>query len=239
VPGYIRSHIHWRELDAEAGEMVLLPTFRLPTLIHTRSGNAKWLQEISHTNPLWVHPGDAGRIGIGDGDLVRVRTAIGYFVPRAWVTEGIHPGIVACSHHAGRWRLDRRVGGQRLASARVRIDRGEGTFFLRQVEPVAPYPSRDPDTQRIWWNEVGVNQNLTFPVQPDPVSGMHCWHQRVTVERAAPGDAYGDIFVDTAKSREIYRQWLARTKPAPGPGGLRRPLWMNRPLHPTPEAYRI
>ena len=38
---------------------MLLPTFRLPTLIHTRSGNAKWLYEISHTNPLWLHPEDA------------------------------------------------------------------------------------------------------------------------------------------------------------------------------------
>ena len=46
--------------------MVLLPTFRLPTLIHTRSGNAKWLYEISHTNPLWLHPEDAARLGVDD-----------------------------------------------------------------------------------------------------------------------------------------------------------------------------
>ena len=39
------------------GEMLLLPTFRLPTLIHSRSGNAKWLYEISHNNPLWLSPG--------------------------------------------------------------------------------------------------------------------------------------------------------------------------------------
>ena len=38
-------------MDAARGEMVLLPTFRLPTLIHTRSGNAKYLNEISHRNP--------------------------------------------------------------------------------------------------------------------------------------------------------------------------------------------
>jgi hypothetical protein len=43
VPGYIRSHIHWSNIDRARGEMALLPTFRLPTLIHTRSGNAKWL----------------------------------------------------------------------------------------------------------------------------------------------------------------------------------------------------
>src|SRR6185503_71982 len=74
IPGYVESQVHWRALDETAGEMVLLPTFRLPTLIHTRSGNSKWLQEISHTNPLWGHPEDARRIGLSTGDLARVRT---------------------------------------------------------------------------------------------------------------------------------------------------------------------
>ena len=40
-------------------EMVLIPTFRLPTLIHTRSGNAKYLNEISNTHPVWMHAADA------------------------------------------------------------------------------------------------------------------------------------------------------------------------------------
>ena len=56
LPGYIQSHVHPRRSTRAAGEIVLLPTFRLPTLIHTRSGNAKWLNEISHRNPLWIHP---------------------------------------------------------------------------------------------------------------------------------------------------------------------------------------
>src|SRR5439155_19292069 len=42
VPNYIRSHVHWSNLDRAKGEMVLLPTLRLPTLSHTRSGNATW-----------------------------------------------------------------------------------------------------------------------------------------------------------------------------------------------------
>ena len=42
-------------------QMVLIPTFRLPTQIHTRSANAKWLDELAHTNPLWIHPIDAHR----------------------------------------------------------------------------------------------------------------------------------------------------------------------------------
>ncbi len=235
-PEYIRSHVHWRELGE--GEMTLLPTFRLPTLIHTRSGNAKWLQEISHTNPLWLHPQDAARLGLATDDLARVTTRIGYFVGRVWVTEGIHPGVVACSHHVGRWRLFREVGGQRQASSLVEIERRDGTFRFRRKEPVGPYPSADPDSERVWWKEVGVNQNLTFPVQPDPASGMHCWHQRVTVSKAEADDRYGDVFVDTKKSAEVYAEWKALTKPGPGPGGVRRPLWLNRPLRPSDEAYR-
>jgi anaerobic selenocysteine-containing dehydrogenase len=238
-PAYARSQVHWSEIDLAAGERVLLPTFRLPTLIHTRSGNAKWLQEISHTNPLWVHPEDARALGLRNGGLARVSTRIGYFVLRVWVTEGIHPGIVACSHHVGRWRLHREVGGARLSSALVEIERRDGTYLFRQKEGIAPFPSADPDTERIAWNEAGVNQNLTFPVQPDPVSGMHCWHQKVRVEPAREEDRYGDIFVDARKSVEVYREWLAKTRPAPGPGSLRRPLWLNRPLRPVEEAYRL
>src|SRR5262249_38868703 len=64
LPGYIRSHIHWQNIDSSKGEMALVPTFRLPTLIHTRSGNAKWLNEISHSNPVWIHTEDARRLGV-------------------------------------------------------------------------------------------------------------------------------------------------------------------------------
>ncbi|MDF1702443.1 MAG: formate dehydrogenase, partial [Planctomycetota bacterium] len=99
------------------------------------------------------------------------------------------------------------------------------------------FEGKDPDSKRIWWTDGGVNQNLTFPVQPDPVSGMHCWHQAVRVEKAQASDRYGDVFVDTAKSREVYAEWLKLAKPGPV-DGLRRPLWLNRPLHPDPSAYR-
>jgi anaerobic selenocysteine-containing dehydrogenase len=219
--------------------MTLLPTFRLPTLIHTRSGNSKWLQEISHTNPLWMHPQDAERLGVANGDLASVQSRIGYFVPRFWVTDGIHPVIVACSHHVGRWRLHPDSGGQRLASSHVDLVRDGDTFLLRQKEGATNFRSPDPDTERVWWKEIGVNQNLTFPVQPDPISGMHCWHQKVTVRPALATDRYGDVFVDTMLSRQIYDEWLQRATAAPGPGGLRRPLWFNRPLHPVESTYRI
>jgi anaerobic selenocysteine-containing dehydrogenase len=238
LPAYVQSHVHRSQLGE--GEYLLVPTFRLPVLIHSRSGNAKWLNEIAHRNPLWIHPLDAAQLGFSEGDLVRVTTEIGYFVLRAWPTEGIRPGVVGCSHHLGRWRLQSDGGGERWSSAVVRIDeQGEGRWRMRQVEPVGPFASSDPDSSRIWWTDSGVHQNITFPVQPDPISGMHCWHQRVRVERAQPGDQYGDVYVDTQAAFEVYLRWKAMTKPGPGPDGLRRPLWLKRPVRPTEESFRV
>ncbi len=236
VPTYIKSHVHPEKLGPD--ELVLLPNFRLPTLIHTRSANAKWLVELSHRNPLWVNPEDARRLGVKTGDLVRVHTEIGYFVLRAWVTDGIRPGVVGCSHHIGRWRLDPEVGTNKIASALVDLEEvGPGQWRLRQRVGVRPFKSGDPDTERLWWEDAGVNQNLTFPVQPDPVSGQHCWHQKVRLEKAGPGDRYGDIFVDTNRAAEAYRRWLGLTRPARG--SLRRPYWLLRPYRPAPEAYNL
>ncbi len=110
---------------------------------------------------------------------------------------------------------------------------------MQQLGGVRPFKSDDPDSLRIWWSEVGVHQNLTFPVHPDPISGMHCWHQKVTVDKAQAGDRYGDIFVDTNKAHQVYKEWLTMTRPAPGPDGLRRPLWMPRPVKPDVTAYKI
>ncbi len=239
IPRYVPGHVHWRDLDRSQGEFDLLPNFRLPTLVHTRSP-VKWLYEISHDNPLWMATEDARRLGVETGDLVKVRTRIGYFVTRAWVTEGIRPGVLGMSHHLGRWRLNETEGGPRAASSLVRIQRQPGgRYVMKQVHGAQPFESADPDTGRIWWSDVGVHQNLTFPVQPDPVSGMHCWHQRVRLEKADAADSYGDIVVDTEEAHRAYKEWMQKTRPAPGPDGSRRPLWFDRPVRPAPEAYKV
>lgn len=62
VPGYVHSHVHPERLDRQAGEFVLMPNFRVPTLIHTRSGSTKWLNELSHSNPIWINTRDAARL---------------------------------------------------------------------------------------------------------------------------------------------------------------------------------
>ncbi|MGH7614750.1 MAG: hypothetical protein ACREMW_12010 [Gemmatimonadales bacterium] len=57
--------------------------------------------------------------------------------------------------------------------------------------------------------------------------------------RAQPGDPEGDVVVDTATSHAVYREWLKLARPAPGPGGIRRPRWLRRPLRPTIDAYQL
>jgi anaerobic selenocysteine-containing dehydrogenase len=238
IPTYLHSHVHPDRLAPD--QMVLISTFRLPVQIHTRSANAKWLDEIAHTNPLWLHPSDATRLEVRTGDLVRVETDIGHFIVKAWVTEGIRPGIVACSHHMGRWKPAGEIG-QRQSMATVDLGHEGSRWSLTRRSGVVPFDSSDPDTRRIWWTDVGVHQNLTFPVHPDPVSGMHCWHQAVRVRKAGPNDAYGDISVDIERGFAIYREWLAHARSADShsPDGTRRPFWLLRPLKPGRDAYRL
>jgi len=262
LPEYYRSHVHrsardvasgmpaddfdpqylpvvdWPK-DAHGDVYTLLPIFRLPTLIHTRSGNAKFLYEIAHKNPLWVNPVDAEKMGgVRTADLMKVHTEIGYFVLHAWVTEGLTPNVVACSHHLGRWRMHKEDKIERFTSALVDLQEvGKGQWKMRQINSVEPYESSDPDTRRIWWSDAGVHQDITFPVHPDPLSGMHCWHQVVRVEKASPDDRYGDIFVDTNLSHAVYQKWKALTRPAPGPDNLRRPLWFPRVARPAESTY--
>ena len=237
TPTYARTHVHHSLIDHDRGQYVLLPTYRLPTMIHSRSGNAKYLNELAHTHPLLVCPEDAKRIGVVTNDLVRVETEIGWFVIKTFVTEGIRPGVVAASHHMGRWRLREDQGMDRWSSALVDMQEQGETITFRQVHGVQPWTSSDPSSQRVWWNDAGVHQNITFPVHPDPISGMHCWHQKVRVRPADPSDQYADIYVDFARARDVYRKWRALARPAVGE--LRRPIWLFRPVKPGIEAYEL
>ena len=227
MPGGTGSHVS-RTALAE-GEMVLLPTFRLATMIHSRSANSEWLAEISHKNPLWLHPDDAERLGVTESDLVRVETDIGYFVLRPFVTEGLLPGVVACSHHLGRWHRAKEREASKWGSAPVELTVEGDIWRWRRLG--------DVEGEGMWWSESGVHQNITFPVHPDPISGMHCWHQRVRVKRAEPGDRFGDIMVDRGKARAVYEEWRAMTRPPTG--NLRRPLWFARHVRPAEEAFRL
>ena len=127
LPEYYRSHIHRSahgSFDWESRPRILIPKY-MPRRrmakrcarrgLHTccrfsacrtsfirDRGIRSFFTKSAHKNPLWVNPVDAKQIGdIRTGDLLKVHTEIGFFVLHAWVTEGLAPGVVACSHHHG------------------------------------------------------------------------------------------------------------------------------------------
>jgi len=238
IPHYrINSHVHPSNLQGE-DEYCLLPNFRLPQHIHSRSANSKWLVEIAHKNPIWIHPKDAAKLGVSEGELLKIKTEIGWFVDKVWVTEGIKPGVVGCSHHIGRWRRQQ-DRGNRFMTNEVKIeDRGNGKMRMRTTSGIEPFKSADADTNRIWWRDGGVHQNITHAVQPDPISGSHCWLQKVWLSRPNEDELYGDVEVDMNKSMAHYKKWNEWAKEREThPRGERRPLWMKRPLSPRQEHW--
>ena len=121
--------------------------------IHTRSGNAKYLNELSNSHPLWLNSRDAQAHGVTSGDLVRLNTSIGYLVARVWVTEGIRPGVCALSHHMGRWRLHGNEGSRWVQGlADISHPDGPDSWLLRYRGGIEPFASDDPDSSRIWWD---------------------------------------------------------------------------------------
>lgn len=240
IPHYkVNSQVHPSNLQGE-NEYCLLPNFRLPQHIHSRSANAKWLVEIAHRNPIWLHPKDAKKLGIEEGELLKIETEIGWFVDKVWVTESIKPGVVGCSHHIGRWRRNQDAGNRFLTNTVDIQDKGDGKWRMSTISGIESWKSDDPDTNRIWWRDGGVHQNITHAVQPDPISGAHCWLQKVKLSKPSSEEKYGDIEVDTQKSFEYYKKWNKMAKEREThPRKERRPLWMKRPLSPQKKNWYI
>ena len=76
-----------------------------------RSQNCPWYYEFKHVDPgdvghqdtLKINPADAGKLGIKDGDKVRITSEGGSGVVTAHLWEGVRPGTVAKSYGQGHW----------------------------------------------------------------------------------------------------------------------------------------
>ncbi len=158
------SYMSIPEHEAMGPHDLILTTFKVNVQSHSRTQNSKWLSEIYHDNPAWIHPETATQRGIADGDSIRVKSQIGEIVTKAWVTESICPGVVAISNHCGHWAYGRYASG-------------------KKSNPLAG--NDDPDLARMWWTDRGAHPNHVIPNSPDPISGQQRWMDTVvTVEKA-------------------------------------------------------
>jgi anaerobic selenocysteine-containing dehydrogenase len=76
-----------------------------------RSQNCPWYYEFKHVDPgntgnvdcLQINPSDAKKLGIKDGDKVRITSVGGSGLCTAHLWEGIRPGTVAKAYGQGHW----------------------------------------------------------------------------------------------------------------------------------------
>jgi hypothetical protein len=194
-------------------------------------------RDRAHQPALDPPESDARGSASETGDLVRVETEIGHFVVKAWVTEGIRPGVVACSHHMGRWKLPR---APTASARRWPPSRSTATASLGAVpRPGAgPFESSDPDTKPHLVDRRRRAPEPDLPGAPRPDLGHALLAPGRPRPPAEPGDRYGDIVVDTEIDPRRARStdaWLrARRHPAPQ---WSRPTARTAPPLAHPEAY--
>jgi anaerobic selenocysteine-containing dehydrogenase len=129
--------------------------------------------------------------------------------------------------------------------AEIQMDGKEGK--LKYVEGIKPFHSKrfadyNKDSDNIWWDGLsGSWQNAVAATHPDPISGMHCWHQKVILEPAQKGDKIGDIQVNYENNFKVYQGWRdTLTRGLDADSEFRRPPHIKRPWVPLSEkAYRV
>jgi len=261
---HLVTQVHHKYMKAD-NEFALNNIYRLVYNIHTRSVNSKHLMEISQNhNPVWIYTKDAEKLGIKKGDAVKVRIVdtqsgieSGYFIAMAVPTEGTRPGVLACSHHAGRWKLKNAVeipgfkhplGIMGVGSPLYSItDDGkvatmEAVEGIQDKRKVWQFSEYNKDIDNIWWDGLtGSWQNAVAPCHPDPIAGNHAWHQKVIMEPAGEDDKIGDIYVNYESNMKVFQAWRDDlTRPLDENNTLRRPRHIKRPAVPlTDKAYSV
>ena len=90
-----------------------------------RSQNSPWYYEFKHVDPgdvghqdsLRIHPTDAKKLGISNGDKVKITSmgGSGECVARVW--EGVRPGTVSKAYGQGHWAYGRTATDDFMKSA--------------------------------------------------------------------------------------------------------------------------
>jgi thiosulfate reductase / polysulfide reductase chain A len=86
--------------DGPAGRYRLI-LGRSAYMTHGTTANNAYLHDIMSINHLWLHPAEAGKKGLKDGQMVRVKSPLATETLRLLITEKIRPDCVYLSHGFG------------------------------------------------------------------------------------------------------------------------------------------
>ncbi|MCC7072202.1 MAG: molybdopterin-dependent oxidoreductase [Deltaproteobacteria bacterium] len=165
-----------------ADDQLIMISFKWNVHNAHRTMQSKWLMEIVSSNPAWMHPRTAKRLGLSQGDWIEVTghrpragdvpradgSPVGSQRTRVHLTEGVHPQVLAFSHNAGRW-----MGGPIAAPGSA-------------ADAWVPAPVGDRDAARVPWQDaLRVPQNSLIPIYPDPTTGQQAWNDTVVRVRKA------------------------------------------------------
>ncbi|MDG2208023.1 MAG: molybdopterin-dependent oxidoreductase [Pirellulales bacterium] len=200
----------WFQLEEHqdlAEDELIMTSFKWNVHNHGRTMNLKWLAEIVHSNPAWLNPQTAKRLGLQSGDWIEVTSYQSQYLAEqsphlahrcpvspegrrevarmrvpVVIMEGIHPQAIAMSNSCGHTQYTNVARAEKRPSP---------AGILAGSDPQA---YRDADWERnMWWEDTtgddpltwqrntgrGWNQNRLMPISPDPVTGQQAYHDTV------------------------------------------------------------
>lgn len=169
--------------DITADELVLT-TFKWNVHTQARTGPQQYLTEIVHDNPVWINTATAEKLKIKNGDMVEITTyrpktrdtlpqdneVVGSMQIKAFVTQGIHPQVIAISNSVGMnfgGRIPKAHNGKKA-----------------NLPAFGEYEELNLDGN-IWWDTKyggagnGYNPNSIIPISPSPMVGMQSWNDTI------------------------------------------------------------
>ncbi|WP_164967613.1 molybdopterin-dependent oxidoreductase [Arcobacter sp. CECT 8985] len=173
-----------KSLKEKKDDELILTTFKWNVHTQARTAPQKYLTEIVHDNPMWINTKTAKKYNIKNGDMVKITTyrpkegykskeknsVVGTMDVKAFVTEGIHPEVLAISNSLGMnyaGRVPKARNGKK-----------------ENLKGYSDYKDLDLNGH-IWWDKRlggsgnGFNPNNVIPVNPAPLAGMQAWNDTI------------------------------------------------------------
>jgi len=186
-------------------DQLIMTSFKWNVHNHGRTANIKWCSEIVHSNPAWIHPETAKRLGLKSGDWIEITGYRSEHVDNnlpglklgsgaidatlempVVVMSGVHPRAIAISNSLGHDEYSNVAKAKRAGTA---DDSAKG---MNQAG------LRDPDWERnMWWEDEsggdkkkwkkntgnGWAQNKVLAIAPDYISGQQSFNDTVVTIR--------------------------------------------------------
>ncbi len=196
-PKYMQIKEHANLADDE----LVMTSFKWNVHNHGRTANLKWVAEIVHSNPAWIHPETAKKFNLKDGDWLELTghdaERVDDYAPKLGlgkgkvgrtlrlpvvITFGVHPKAIAISNSLGHWHYTNVAQAKRNAP----VDAEKVGMELADL--------KDADWQQnMWWEDLskgdpkkwkkntgpGWAQNNVLAIMPDVISGQQAFNDTV------------------------------------------------------------